>query len=119
MLRFIVAFMFVVSSVAAYAQEDHTGEHPAQDAVDPYLKAKDTKGNNCCHGQDCKVFYGSPVRTKKGELNGWQFGKWFVADSKLIDPTTLPDELKFENHICVYEAGAYVNVRCGWVAANG
>ena len=96
---YLALLVFLVNSVHA---QDH-GSHPTD--FDPYLTATSIAGTNCCHGKDCKPYYGpAPKRTEKNGVWGWQLGKHWFRDDQQIRPSTMHEEVRGEPTICVGES---------------
>ena len=94
----MLAFLFLTLPARA---QDH-GSHPT--GFDPYQTATSIAGANCCHGKDCKPYYGPPpVRSEKDGVHGWKLGKWFFRDDQQIRPSTMHEEVRGEPTICIGE----------------
>jgi hypothetical protein len=74
-LCLLVGFCLLVAAAVVAQEIDRNmrGQHPHRMGVsDPYAKARSYGGANCCHGEDCARFYGTPVRhTNADGTKGW------------------------------------------------
>jgi hypothetical protein len=98
-------------------QYEGQGEHPKPGERDPYARATSMGGQvHCCHSTDCAPWVGAEPKQvfKDGQFVGFQFGQWFLPKARMIDPETLPADIKGEHHICIRSG----QVLCGWVAAG-
>jgi hypothetical protein len=102
---FVLALIWGIPAFAD-PHSAHRGPHPTPGQTDPFLKAQSFAGMNCCHGKDCTVWNGpGPVQHVKDGVSGWLVGRWFFRNDQMVDPMSLPPDLRSTPIICIGEYG--------------